>query len=210
MTRLESLEKLKIEVRKKMENNDSAHDFEHIMRVYKNAERIAEKEGADLKIVLAAALLHDIVSYQKSDSRSKNSSSESAKEAQKILRRYNYSSDEIKIISDAINDHSFSKGIIPKTLEGKILQDADRLDAIGAIGIARTFAVGGAEKRVFYNTKDPFCTTRTPDDSKWTVDHFYKKLLLLEKKMNTKTAKMEARRRIKIMEQFLEQLEREI
>lgn len=204
------LEKLKIEVRKRIEGNDPAHDFEHIMRVYKNAERIAKKEGADLKIVLTAALLHDIISYKKSDSRSKNSSSESAKEARKILQRYDYNPDEVKMISDAINDHSFSKGIVPKTLEGKVLQDADRLDAVGSIGIARTFAVGGAERRPFYNTQDPFCATRSPDDSKWTVDHFYKKLLLLEKKMNTKTAKIEARRRIRIMSQFLEQFEREI
>ncbi|MGI0068644.1 MAG: HD domain-containing protein, partial [Nitrosopumilaceae archaeon] len=198
MRRLQSLEKLKMEVRKRIENNDPAHDFEHVMRVYKNAEQIAKKEGADLKIVLTAVLLHDIISYQKFDSRSKNSSSESAKEAQKILQRYDYGLDEIKIIADAINDHSFSKGVVPETLEGKILQDADRLDAIGAIGIARTFAVGGAGRRALYNTQDPFCITRSPDDSKWTVDHFYKKLLLLEKKMNTKTAKLEARRRIKI------------
>jgi uncharacterized protein len=204
------LEKLKIEVRKRIEDNDPAHDFEHIMRVYKNAERIAKKEGADLKIVLTAALLHDIIAYKKSDFRSKNSSSESAKEAQRILQRYDYSHDEIKIISDAINDHSFSKGIIPKTLEGRVLQDADRLDAIGSIGIARVFSVGGAERRSLYSTRDPFCVTRSPDDSKWTVDHFYKKLLLLEKKMNTKTAKLEARRRINIMKQFLEQFEREI
>jgi uncharacterized protein len=210
MKRLQSLEKLRREVRRRIKNNDPAHDFEHIMRVYKNAERIAKKEGADLKIVLTAALLHDIISYQKSDSRSKNSSSESAKEAQKILQRYDYERDEIKIISDAINDHSFSKGVVPETLEGKVLQDADRLDAIGAIGIARTFAVGGAERRLFYNTQDPFCITRSPNDSKWTLDHFYKKLLLLEKKMNTKTAKLEARQRIKIMKQFLEQLEYEI
>ena len=204
------LEKLKIEVKKRIENNDPAHDFEHIMRVYKNAERITKKEGADLKIVLAAALLHDIISYKKSDPRSKNSSSESAKEARKILQRYNYDHNEIKIIADAINDHSFSKGKVPKTLEGMVLQDADRLDAIGSIGIARTFAVGGAEKRSFYNTQDPFCVTRSPDDSKWTLDHFYMKLLRLEKMMNTKTAKLEARRRIKIMKQFLEQFEREI
>lgn len=210
MRRLQSLKKLKMEVRRRIENNDPAHDFEHIMRVYKNAERIAKKEGADLKIVLTAALLHDIISYQKSDSRSNNSSSESAKEAQKILQRYDYERGEIKIISDAINDHSFSKGVVPETLEGKVLQDADRLDAIGAIGIARAFAVGGAERRVFYNTRDPFCITRSPNDSKWTLDHFYKKLLLLEKNMNTKTAKLEARQRIKIMKQFLEQLEYEI
>src|SRR3972149_2845027 len=86
----------------------------------------------------------------------------------------------------------YSKGMVPRTLEGKVLQDADRLDALGAIGIARTFAVGGAEKRPFYNKDDPFCHKRSPNDQEWALDHFYKKLLLLEKKMNTKTAKKEA------------------
>jgi len=210
MSKAQTFEKLKIEIRKRIEKHDPAHDFEHIMRVYRNAEQIAKKEGADMKIVLTAALLHDIVSYKKSDPRSKNSSSESAIEAKKILQRHNYGSNEIKIISDAINEHSFSKGVVPKTLEGKVLQDADRLDAIGSVGIARAFAVGGAEGRSFYNIQDPFCVSRYPDDSKWTIDHFYKKLLLLDKKMNTKTAKIEARRRIKIMKQFLKQLEREI
>ena len=84
------------------------------------------------------------------------------------------------------------------------------MDATGAIGIARTFSVGGAEKRSFYNDEDPFCRFRVPDDTRWTLDHFYKKLLLLEKKMNTKTAKNEARRRIKIMNQFLREFRREI
>lgn len=210
MTKLQSLQKLEKLVRKRAENNDSAHDFEHIMRVYKNAQKIAKKEGVDARLVLTAVLLHDIVSYPKSHPRSKNSSIESAKEAKKILQRYGYKQDEIMVISDAIRDHSFSKDKVPETLEGKILQDADRLDAIGAIGIARAFSVGGAEGRSFYNAQDPFCKTRTPDDTIWTVDHFYKKLLLLEKKMNTKTAKLDARSRIKIMEQFLRQLENEI
>jgi uncharacterized protein len=199
-----------MEVRKRLESNDAAHDFEHIMRVYKNAQRIAKMEGANQKIVLTSVLLHDIISYSKSDPRSKNSSTESAKEAQKILQRFGYRKDEIMMVSDAIRDHSFSKGTTPETLEGKVLQDADRLDAIGAIGIARVFSVGGTEGRAFYNSQDPFCVTRSPDDTRWTVDHFYKKLLLLEKKMNTKTAKIEAKRRVNIMKQFLRQLESEI
>ena len=199
-----------MEVRKRLESNDAAHDFEHIMRVYKNAQRIAKMEGANQKIVLTSVLLHDIISYSKSDPRSKNSSTESAKEAQKILQKFGYRKDEIRMVSDAIRDHSFSKGTTPETLEGKILQDADRLDAIGAIGIARVFSVGGTEGRAFYNSQDPFCVTRSPDDTRWTVDHFYKKLLLLEKKMNTKTAKIEAKRRVNIMKQFLRQLESEI
>lgn len=202
--------KLKDEVQKRLAKNDPAHDFEHIMRVYKNAEKIGKKEKANMKLVRASVLLHDIISYQKSDKRSKNASTESALQAAKILRKYGYDAHEIGIITQAIREHSFSKGIIPSTLEGKVLQDADRLDAIGAVGIARTFAVGGAEKRSFYSKDDPFCHTRTPNDQVWTLDHFYKKLLLLEKKMNTKTAKKEARSRTIMMKRFLSDLKKEI
>ena len=207
---MRSIEKLKAEVQKRMITNDPAHDFEHIMRVYKNAQKIAKKEKANTKLVLVAALLHDVISFPKSDHRSKASSTKSAIEAQKILKKYDYSNDEIKLVSDAIHDHSFSKGVVPRTIEGKVLQDADRLDALGAIGIARTFAVGGSEKRPFYSKHDAFCHIRKPDDQNWTLDHFYKKLLLLEKKMNTKSAKIEARRRTKIMKKFLNDLKKEL
>ena len=204
------LEKLKAEIKRKTIQSDSAHDFDHIMRVLKNALKIARKEKGDIRIITAAVLLHDIVSYPKSDPRSKNSSLESAKKSRRILKAYGFHDKEIQIISDAIRDHSFSRGAIPQTLEGKILQDADRLDAIGAIGIARVFSVGGTENRPFYNKEDPFCKKRSPDDKNWTLDHFYKKLLLLEKKMNTKTGKLEARKRVKIMKKFLSELEQEI
>ncbi len=197
-------------VRKNVGKNDPAHDFEHIIRVYNNSKKLVKKEHGKARLVLAAALLHDIVSYPKSDPRSKISSARSAKKASKILPKYDYTKEEIKIISDAILDHSFSRDITPKTLTGKILQDADRLDAIGSIGIARAFSVGGSEGRRFYNTEDPFCKRRKPDDTVWTLDHFYKKLLLLEKKMNTVSAKHEALRRIKIMKQFLDELKTEI
>ncbi len=202
--------KLFKEVEKRMENNDSAHDFEHVLRVYRNASKICKTENANTKLVLTAALLHDIISFKKSDSRSKTSSIKSSIEAKKILQKYNYSDKELKIISNAIETHSFSKNKTPKTLEGKILQDADRLDALGAVGIARTFAVGGAEKRSFYNTKDAFCKNRKPNDKVWTVDHFYKKLLLLESKMNTRTAKTEAKRRTKLIKKFLNDFKKEI
>lgn len=203
------LELLKKEVKSKM-TGDSAHDFEHIMRVYKNAERLCLKEKANSKLVLSAVLLHDIVSYPKSDKRSKLSSIESAELSKKILKKYNFSKEETEIIADAIRDHSFSQNKKPKTIEGKILQDADRLDAIGAIGIARVFSVAGAENRPFYNKADPFCTHRDPDDQKWTMDHFYKKLLKLEALMNTKSGKIEAKKRTKILRNFLSDLKREI
>ncbi|MFQ5440721.1 MAG: HD domain-containing protein [Nitrosopumilaceae archaeon] len=190
--------------------NDPAHDFNHIMRVYKNAQKLCKKEKANQKLVLSSVLLHDIISYSKTDKRSHLSSEQSAKEAKKILKNFDFTSEEITIISDAIRDHSFSRGVIPETIEGKILQDADRLDAIGAIGIARVFAVGGLEKRSFYNNADPFCKIHKPDDNIWTLDHFYKKLLKLESQMNTKSAKIEAKKRTQILKNFLSELKREI
>lgn len=207
---MKSLTVLRKHVKKLMAKNDPAHDFEHVLRVYANAERICKREKADKKLVLTAALLHDVVSYPKSDKRSKISSTKSAIKAKKILQKLNYSKNEIQIISDAIECHSFSKNKTPKTLEGKILQDADRLDALGAIGIARTFAVGGEENRSFYNSSDPFCIYRKPDDKEWTLDHFFKKLLVLESKMNTKTGKIEAKRRTKVLKKFLNDLKKEI
>ncbi len=203
------LDSLKNEVKKRIEN-DPAHDFEHTIRVYKNAQKICKKEKANEKLVLSAALLHDIVSYSKSDKRSKTSSIKSATKSKQILEKLNFSKEEIAIISDAIRDHSFSQNKIPKTLEGKILQDADRLDALGAIGIARVFATGGSLKRPFYKIDDPFCKKRIPDDKTWTVDHFFQKLLKLESLMNTKSGKAEAKKRTKIIKEFLNQLNQEI
>lgn len=207
---MKSLALLRKQVKKMMAKNDPAHDFEHVLRVYSNAEKICKKENANKKLVLTAALLHDIISFPKSDKRSNTSSTKSAIMSKKILQKLSYSKDEIKIISDAIDHHSFSKNKIPITIEGKILQDADRLDALGAIGIARTFAVGGAENRSFYNSSDPFCMSRKPNDHDWTVDHFFKKLLLLESKMNTKSGKIEAKRRTKVIIKFLNDLKKDL
>ncbi|MFB5620494.1 MAG: HD domain-containing protein, partial [Nitrosopumilus sp.] len=206
---MKAIDSIKDEVEKIM-GNDSAHDFAHIMRVYKNAQKICQKEKANEKLILCAALLHDIVSYPKSDKRSKLSSIHSAKKAEQILKKYNFSKEEIMIVCDAIRDHSFSQNKKPVTLEGKILQDADRLDAIGAIGVARVFATGGSLKRHFYNIDDPFCKTRIPDDKIWTVDHFYQKLLKLESLMNTKSGKIEAKKRTKVLREFLKQLSQEV
>jgi uncharacterized protein len=190
--------------------NDSAHDFEHIIRVYKNTQKLCKEEKVNEKLVLCAVLLHDIVSYPKSDKRSKNSSIDSAKKAKTILKKYDFTESEITIISDAIRDHSFSQKRTPKTIEGKILQDADRLDALGAIGIARVFATGGFLKRAFYNIDDPFCKKRNPNDKIWTLDHFFQKLLKLESLMNTKSGKLEAKKRTRVLKEFLKQLKQEI
>ena len=191
-------------------DNDPAHDFEHVMRVYNNAQKIIKKEKVNPKLVLSAVLLHDIVSYPKSSKRSKFSSIDSAKQSKIILKKYNFTKDEIVLISDAIRDHSFSQNKIPETLEGKILQDADRLDALGAIGIARVFATSGSLNRPFYNIDDPFCIKRNPDDNLWAIDHFFNKLLKVESMMNTKSGKIEAKKRTKVLKEFLKQLKDEV
>ncbi|MFL6511667.1 MAG: HD domain-containing protein [Nitrososphaera sp.] len=194
-----------------LEGQDPAHDFQHVMRVYKNAKLIGTQEGAIMRILLPAVLLHDIVVYPKGSDNSVMSPDDSADLAEKILQRLRYSQHEINGISYCIRAHSFSKRLIPASLEGRILQDADRLDALGAIGIARTFSVGGSEKRTFYNAGDPFCRSgRKPDDKQWTLDHFHTKLLQLKDLMHTRTAKRIAQQRTRFMMLFIRQLQKEI
>ena len=213
MTTMINLEQIMRTLQLLLHNQSPAHDFEHIIRVYKNAEMISkQEESVDLDIVLAAALLHDLVVYPKGSSKTINSAADSAEIAKKILLEYkDYPREKIEKVADAIITHSYSKRLVPETLEGKILQDADRLDAIGAIGIARTFSVGGSENRSLYNPTDPFCESeRQLDDTQWTLDHIIKKLIILKNSMHTKTAKKIAEERTEFMELFLNQLRKEI
>jgi len=190
---------------------DPAHDYEHVMRVYNNAKLIGPQEGATMEILLPAVLLHDIVVYPKGSDYSVRSSDDSADLAEKILRSYGYSQHKINRISYCIRMHNFSKRLPPASLEGRILQDADRLDALGAIGIARTFSIAGSEKRTFYNAKDPFCrSNRKLDDKQWTLDHFQTKLLQLKHLMHTRTAKRMAQERTRFMMLFIRQLQKEL
>jgi uncharacterized protein len=203
---MNQLENLKKVVKSKLGKNDPAHDFEHVMRVYHNAERICKNENGNKKLILSAVLLHDIIKINNQ----KDSALQSAKLSEKILKENYFLDDEITIISDAIKEHSFAKGKIPSTLEGKILQDADRLDAIGAIGLCRVFSFSGSNNRPFYDPNDPFSKNRNLNDNKWAIDHFYVKLLTLEQKMNTKTGKTIAKKRTKILKDFLKELKNEI
>ena len=194
-----------------LEGRDPGHDFEHIMRVYRNAEFIGKREGADMEILLAAVLLHDLVVYPKGSAKSTKSADDSADMAEKILLEYGWSGERVEKASYCIRTHSSSKKLVPATLEGKVLQDADRLDALGAIGISRTFSVGGSEKRPFYNPVEPFSSSgREPDDRQWTLDHFQTKLMTLKNSMHTQTAKAEAQERTAFMENFLRELKHEI
>lgn len=205
------LDKIQRRVKNVLRCRDPAHDFQHIIRVYKNAELIGRREGGDMDILLPAALLHDLVVYPKGSAKTSKSADDSADMAERWLRGYGYPQAEIDKICYCIRTHSYSKRLKPVTLEGKILQDADRLDALGAIGIARTFSVSGTEIRTLYNPGDPFWKSgRELNDREWTLDHFYNKLFRLKKSMHTKTAMEMARERAWFMEQFVRQLKKEI
>lgn len=173
--------------------------------------RIAEIEGGDCEVLTAAAYLHDIANLPKNHPESKMSSERSAGRAGEILRELAFPEDKIALVQDAILCHSFSRGLTPQTHEGRVFQDADRLDALGAVGIARTFAVGGATDRPMYSVEDPFLKNgRAPDDKHNTLDHLPVKLFKLAEKMQTETGKRMARERTRTMQRFIEDLENEI
>jgi len=163
-----------------------------------------------MDVLLPAALLHDCGCEAKFLGRSKDTNKRSLLIARRFLERSGFSDPTITDILYAIEVHGFSKGITPRTLEARILQDADRLDALGAVGIARVFAVSGARGRPIYDESDPFCRAREPDDSSFAVDHFHRKLLRLEKGMHTETARKLARKRTLVLRRYLNDLKAEL
>jgi uncharacterized protein len=183
------IKNIKEEVKKRLENDKTGHDFLHTMRVYKNALDIYEKEKiGDKFIIECSALLHDIA-----DHKFGYSDNDRREIILEILNKYSVEKEKTEKIIDIVNTISFSKGKIVKSIEGKIVQDADRLDAIGAIGIARAFLYGGSIK----------------SDIDEVIQHFYDKLFLLKDKMNTKTARELAEDREKFMYEFIENLKKE-
>ena len=192
------------------QGGDAAHDLAHIERVVANARQLAAAEGAQLEIVVPAAWLHDCVTVPKDSPQRAAASRLAATQALRWLAEWDYPARWWPEISHAIAAHSFTAGIAPDTIEAKVVQDADRLDAIGATGLARCLMLGGAMGRPLYAAEDPFCEKRAPDDRASAVDHFYTKLLKLEGTMQTASGRREARARTEFLRAFLEQLQREI
>lgn len=191
--------------KKFFEGEASGHDYFHTYRVYKNAEMLVNNiPEADKEICLLGAILHDV-----DDDKISPETHENKDNARRFLNENDYPKERIDFICKIIGDVSFSEKVIPESIEGKIVQDADRLDAIGAIGIARTFAYGGNKGREIYNPDIKPDLTKTKEQYKHhkapTINHFYEKLLLLEGMMNTDVAKQFARKRTEYMEKYLEQ-----
>jgi uncharacterized protein len=190
--------------------SDAAHDLQHIRRVATNARHLAITEGADWEVVMPAAWLHDCVIVPKSSPDRKRASQLAAAQAVAWLEENGWPFGKLEEIAHAIEAHSFSAKIEPRTLEAQVLQDADRLDALGAVGLARTLMLGAELKREFYHPEDPFCQSRDADDSIYTLDHLYCKLLTLEGTMQTNSGRREAEKRTDFLRQFLDQLGKEI
>lgn len=189
---------------------DAAHDPEHVRRVVRQARRLAELEGADLAVVTPAAWLHDCVHVPKSSPDRSRASRLAAAEAVRLLRDWRYPEGQLDAIAHAIEAHSFSAGIAPRTIEARVVQDADRLDALGAVGLARCLMLGAAMARPLYAPTDPFCERREPDDAVSCIDHLYTKLFRLAGTMQTSAGREEAERRTRVLREYVAALAREI
>lgn len=192
---------------------DAAHDFDHILRVLHMAEKIARAEGADIEVVQAAALLHDI-GLDQGRAGHETSAANRAKEILKNLAQ-GYSDQFIAAVAHAIEAHRFRSGPPPETLEAKVLFDADKLDSIGAIGIARAFAFGGWRGQKLWADVPPDYTDplngHAADSTQHTAVHEYiVKLSKIKDRMQTPTGKRLAQQRHDFMVKFYEQLAREV
>ncbi|UOE82796.1 HD domain-containing protein [Vibrio splendidus] len=207
---IEKLESQLLDFAQQEMTQDAAHDISHIKRVVKTAKALCAQEQAKLEVVLPAAYLHDCFTFPKNHPDRAKSSQMAADKAISFLKSIEYPAPYLDKIHHAIVTHSYSANITPETLEAQIVQDADRLDSLGAIGIARCLYVGQSFNAELYNHEDPFAEHRDLDDKHYSVDHFYVKLFKLAGTMNTESAKLEANKRTDYMRGFLEQLGAEV
>lgn len=189
---------------------DGSHDLAHIHRVWTNARTIQAEEGGDLEILLAATLLHDCVVVEKSSPLRNQASTLSAERASAILAGEGWSAERIRAVAHAVQTHSFSAGHIPTSLEAKILQDSDRLDAIGLVGVARCFYVAGRNGSALYDFNNPYAQGRGYEDNRYAIEHFHTKLLKLASGFQTAAGARMAAERHERLEQFLRNFMHEI
>lgn len=195
---------------KKEMQTDLAHDYQHVLRVVNNAKKLCQQEDANALIVIPAAWLHDCLSLPKNHPQRAQASQLAADKAISFLSSIKYPAEHFSAIHHAICCHSYSANISPTTLEAKIVQDADRLDALGAIGISRCIQVSSQLQRPLYAAEDPFCNHRSIDDKHYTIDHFYQKLLNIKESMHCQSAIIEANKRTQFMQDYLAQLALEV
>lgn len=194
--------------RSRDEDGDAGHDLAHALRVAVWTLRLAGP--VDPRESIAAALLHDVVNVPKDSPARAKASALSAELATSELPRAGFSAEATARIAQAIEDHSFSRGATPRSALGRALQDADRLEALGALGVLRTASCGARLGARFFDPMDPWAQRRPLDDKRYTVDHFFAKLLGLEATMQTDEGRAEAHRRTRFLRAFLAQLASEL
>ena len=192
------------------EITDIAHDTSHLLRVWQNVRVIAATDGGDMEVLTAATLLHDCVHVAKDATDRAKASTMAAETAAHILQDLGWKERQVAAVCHAIQAHSFSAQITPETLEAQILQDADRLDALGHIGIARCFAVSGNLGRALYDPADPAARHRPLDDRSFALDHFQTKLLGLAQGFRTPTGRRLAKARHQALQDFFDAFLREV
>ncbi|MCX5493222.1 HD domain-containing protein [Kaistia dalseonensis] len=190
--------------------NDGSHDVAHLARVWKSAAAIQAEEGGDRTILAAAVLLHDCVMVEKNAPSRSQASRLAAEKATQILTALEWKPTVIDAVAHAITAHSFSAGIPPETIEAKILQDADRLDAIGMVGVARCFYIAGRLGSGLYDPADPRAEHRPLDDKRFAIDHFETKLLKLASGFQTMAGARLAATRQDRLRRFLDEFLDEI
>lgn len=188
------------------DNTDGAHDVWHLRRVWALAQQIAAAEGGDLGVIQAACFLHDIINPPKDSPERKQAAALSATHAAGFLTTQGMADVEVKAVAHAIEAHSFSAGVTPRTIEAQVVQDADRLEALGALGIARCFNVSGQMDAALFHGGDPMAQDRDLDDRAYALDHFEVKLLRVAETLNTATARELAVSRVTFMKTFRAQL----
>ncbi|CAH3747427.1 TPA: phosphohydrolase [Klebsiella oxytoca] len=191
---------------------DAAHDISHFRRVWATAQRLAEESDADRLVILTACYFHDIVSLAKNHPERSRSSAMAAEQTLTILQSDfpDFPPERYAAVLHAIEAHSFSAGMAPRSEEAKIVQDADRLEALGAIGLARVFAVSGALNNILFDADDPFADRRELDDKKYALDHFQCKLLRLPETMQTEKGRAMALHNARFLVQYMAKLSAEL
>lgn len=182
---------------------DASHDYYHLLRVEKCAQQLCRDVGqGNAEVICYSALLHDLVTFPKDDPRRSASSWHAAELASKLLKAFGLNAHLIDQVHHCIHAHSFSAGIEAKTIEAKIVQDADRMEALGAIGAARCFYTSGLLKRQLFHPTDPLANARGLDDREFALDHFELKLYKLPEMMQTEAGKRMAKKKAEFLRHF--------
>ncbi|MBV4503966.1 HD domain-containing protein [Pseudomonas sp. BW13M1] len=192
------------------DSNDGSHDLAHLQRVWSNVRRIQAREGGDLEVLLAATVLHDCVAVEKNSPLRSQASTLSAERAAAILADMGWPQPRIEQVTHAVMTHSYSAGLSPQSLEAKILQDSDRLDSMGAVGIARCFYVSGRTGSALYDVENPTAAGRDYRDNRFTIEHFHTKLLKLASGLQTgegaRLAALRHQRLASFLAEFMEEI----